>query len=66
MKQIVISGTGLFTPSESISNEELVASFNEYGRRFNERNAELKQKKHRKKVICRIVQGFSRGGCADG
>ena len=40
MKQIVISGTGLFTPSESISNDELVASFNEYGIRFNERNAE--------------------------
>ncbi len=40
MKQIVISGTGLFTPSESISNDELVESFNEYGRRFNERNAE--------------------------
>lgn len=40
MKQIVISGTGLFTPSESVSNDELVESFNEYGRRFNERNAE--------------------------
>lgn len=40
MKQIVISGTGLFTPKESISNDELVAAFNEYVRRFNERNAE--------------------------
>lgn len=36
---VVISGTGLWTPSESISNEELVASFNEYVRRFNERHA---------------------------
>ena len=34
----VISSTGLFTPSESISNEELVASFNEYVRRHNETN----------------------------
>ena len=28
MKQCVISGTGLFTPDESISNKELVAAFN--------------------------------------
>ena len=40
MKQIVISGTGLFTPPETITNEELVASFNEYVIRFNERNAD--------------------------
>lgn len=38
MTQVVISGTGLFTPEESISNEELVESFNEYVRRFNEEN----------------------------
>lgn len=31
----VISATGLFTPAESISNEELVASFNDYADRFN-------------------------------
>ena len=36
----VISATGLFTPEHSISNEELVASFNEYVRRHNERNAD--------------------------
>ncbi|AWW74331.1 beta-ketoacyl-ACP synthase III [Erythrobacter sp. KY5] len=36
----VISATGLFTPEESISNEELVASFNEYADRFNASNAE--------------------------
>ena len=35
----VISATGLFTPAESISNAELVASFNEYVRRHNEANA---------------------------
>lgn len=37
--RIVISGTGLFTPSQSISNEELVESLNEYVRRYNERHA---------------------------
>ena len=36
----VISATGLFTPAESITNEELVASFNEYVDRFNAANAE--------------------------
>ncbi len=40
MKQIVISGTGLFTPKESISNDELVVSFNEYVRRYNEKHAD--------------------------
>lgn len=30
MKGIVISGTGLYTPAQSISNEELVRSFNAY------------------------------------
>lgn len=36
----VISATGLFTPEQSISNAELVASFNTYAERFNARNAE--------------------------
>jgi beta-ketodecanoyl-[acyl-carrier-protein] synthase len=39
MKQAVISGTGLFTPAQSISNEELVASFNAYAEKFNADNA---------------------------
>ena len=39
MHRVVISGTGLFTPSESISNEELVASYNAYVERFNAENA---------------------------
>jgi len=39
MKQAVISGTGLFTPSQSISNEELVACFNAYAEQFNADNA---------------------------
>lgn len=36
----VISSTGLFTPEDIITNEELVASFNEYVARFNARHAE--------------------------
>jgi beta-ketodecanoyl-[acyl-carrier-protein] synthase len=40
MSDVVISGTGLFTPQESISNDELVASFNEYVEIFNSENAE--------------------------
>jgi beta-ketodecanoyl-[acyl-carrier-protein] synthase len=35
MKQVVISGTGLFTPPNSISNEELVVAFNAYAEQFN-------------------------------
>lgn len=39
MTTVVISGTGVFTPSQSISNDELVEAFNTYVRNFNERNA---------------------------
>ena len=39
MHKVVISGTGLFTPSQSISNEELVASYNAYVEQFNAENA---------------------------
>ena len=39
MKQVVISGTGLFTPPHSISNEELVVAFNAYAAQFNADNA---------------------------
>jgi beta-ketodecanoyl-[acyl-carrier-protein] synthase len=35
----VISATGLFTPADSISNEELVASFNTYVAQFNAEHA---------------------------
>ncbi|MEH6577105.1 MAG: beta-ketoacyl-ACP synthase III [Amphritea sp.] len=33
--RIVISGTGLFTPAESISNDELVVAFNSYVDQYN-------------------------------
>lgn len=36
---VVITGTGLFTPAESISNEELVTSYNTWVDIFNEDNA---------------------------
>ena len=35
MTQAVIAATGLFTPEQSISNEELVAAYNAYADRFN-------------------------------
>ena len=35
MHQVVISGTGLFTPAQSISNAELVAAFNAYAANWN-------------------------------
>ncbi len=37
---IVISGSGVYTPPESISNEELVASFNDYVKQFNQQQAD--------------------------
>ncbi|MBD7976516.1 beta-ketoacyl-ACP synthase III [Serpens gallinarum] len=39
MHNVVISGTGLYTPAQSISNDELVASFNAYVQQFNADNA---------------------------
>ncbi|MCJ8170151.1 beta-ketoacyl-ACP synthase III [Atopomonas sediminilitoris] len=39
MHQVVISGTGLYTPPHSISNEELVIAFNTYVEQFNADNA---------------------------
>lgn len=40
VSDVVISGTGLWTPALSITNDELVASFNEYVARYNERHAD--------------------------
>ena len=39
MKRVAITGTGLYTPSESITNDELVASYNAYVERYNADNA---------------------------
>ena len=39
MKRICISGTGLYTPPESISNAELVEAYNAYAAQENERRA---------------------------
>lgn len=36
--RVVVSGTGLFTPKETISNSELVESFNKYVDLYNEEN----------------------------
>ncbi len=40
MTDIVISGTGLFTPEQSISNTELVESFNSWADQFNAEHAD--------------------------
>lgn len=40
MHRVAISGTGLFTPEEVITNAELVASYNAYAERQNALNAE--------------------------
>ena len=37
---VVISGTGLWTPEQTITNDDLVASFNQYVERFNADNAD--------------------------
>ena len=39
MQQVVISGTGLFTPAQSISNSELVAAFNACATNWNAEHA---------------------------
>jgi len=36
MSKIVISGSGVYTPPDSISNEELSASYNSYAAKYNE------------------------------
>lgn len=40
MGSVVISATGLFTPAQSISNDELVTSFNQYVEQYNAANAD--------------------------
>ena len=39
MNKTYITGTGVWTPPNVITNEELVASFNEYVRRHNEKHS---------------------------
>ena len=39
LPKIVISGSGVWTPSNSVTNEELVASYNAYAEKFNRENA---------------------------
>jgi beta-ketodecanoyl-[acyl-carrier-protein] synthase len=39
MKRVAITGSGLYTPSQSISNDELVACFNRYVEQYNAAHA---------------------------
>ena len=41
MRSVVISGSGVFTPEEVITNQELVEAFNKYADKQNELNAEM-------------------------
>lgn len=38
MQQVVLSGSGLWTPEYSISNEELIDAYNKYAEHFNQTN----------------------------
>ncbi len=40
MSKVVISGTGVFTPPDSVSNEALVESYNAYAEKWNIENAD--------------------------
>ena len=40
MEKAVISGTGLYTPPHTISNDELVAAFNSFVANYNEAHRE--------------------------
>ena len=40
MHQPAITGSGVFTPSQIITNDELVVAFNAYADKFNAENAE--------------------------
>jgi beta-ketodecanoyl-[acyl-carrier-protein] synthase len=40
MSDIVISGTGLYTPPERISNDELVDAYNAYVEAYNTKHAD--------------------------
>ncbi len=50
MQRVYISGTGLYTPPETISNEELVKSFNYYAARYNEENMKKIRSKELKPI----------------
>ena len=39
MNKVVISGSGLYTPPYSVSNDELVNCYNSYVDQFNQQNA---------------------------
>ena len=50
MTDIIISGTGLYTPKESISNKELVEAFNEYVALYNQEHKEEIEKGNLKEL----------------
>jgi len=66
MFQPAITGTGVFTPSEIITNDELVAAFNAYADRWNAENAqaiaagEVEAKEHSSSDFIIAASGIER------
>ncbi len=66
MHQPVISGTGVFTPEEVITNDELVVAFNAYADKFNAENAaaiaagEVAEKPHSSSDFIFAASGIER------
>ena len=65
MKKVFISGTGLMTPQQGISNEELVKAFNEYVDRYNQihqseiRAGELARLEHSSEAFIKKASGIT-------
>ncbi len=66
MHNVAITGTGVFTPSETITNDELIAAFNAYVDRWNAENAdviaagEADAKTHSSSDFIRAASGIER------
>lgn len=60
MQNCFITGTGLFTPAEKISNDELVAAFNEYiDNTYSEKTQEEKQALYSSSAFINKASGIS-------
>lgn len=53
---IVISGSGLFTPPNAISNDEIVASFNSFVKKYNDQ--------HQEDILAGKVEALQESDCA--
>ncbi|MEO1638679.1 MAG: beta-ketoacyl-ACP synthase III [Pseudomonadota bacterium] len=66
MHNVAITGTGVFTPSQTITNDELVVAFNAYADKFNAENAdaiaagEVEKKEHSSSDFIVAASGIER------